>query len=67
MTDESGAWMTPKEVGERLGRRKAKDVFDDLIYNRKTHRELLDFVIEASGSNEYSAEDYLREIVKPNA
>lgn len=63
---EELAWMTPNEVGERLGRRKAKDIFDDLIYKRKTHRELLDFLIESSGCNEYSAEDYLREIVKPN-
>ena len=67
MSEDSGAWMTPNEVGGRLGRRKAKGVFDDLIYNRKTRRELLDFVIESSGCNEYSAEDYLREIVKPDA
>lgn len=67
MAEGDSVWMTPKEVGESLGRRKSKDVFDDLLYNRKTRREILDFVIESTGCNDYSAEDYLREIVKPNA
>jgi len=61
---EGSTWMTPKEIERSLGKRQAKEVFDDLIYNRKTRREVLDFVIESSRCNEYSAEDYLREIVK---
>lgn len=65
MAEEGSAWMTPKEIEGVLGKRRGKEVFEDLIYNRKTRREILDFVIETVGCNEYSAEDYLREIVKP--
>ena len=65
MAEDGNAWMTPKEIGDVLGNRRGKEVFEDLIYNRKTRREIHDFVIEAAGCNEYSAEDYLREIVKP--
>jgi len=65
MSEEGNAWMTPKEIEGVLGNRKGKEVFEDLIYNRKTRREILDFVIEQAGCNEYSAEDYLREVVKP--
>ena len=65
MAAEGNAWMTPKEIGGVLGIRRGKEVFEDLIYNRKSRREILDSVIETAGCNEYSAEDYLREIVKP--
>ena len=65
MAEEGSAWMTPKEIAGVVGKRRGKEVFDDLIYNRKSRREILDIVIEAAGCNEYSAEDYLREIVKP--
>ncbi len=65
MAEEGNAWMTPKEIGGSMGKRRGKQVFEDLIYNRKTRREILDVVIETAGCNEYSAEDYLREIVKP--
>ncbi len=64
MPQEGSSWMTPKEIEGVLGRRKHKEVFDDLIYNRRTRREILDMLIEATGCNEYSAEDFLREIVK---
>ena len=65
MAEEGNAWMTPQEIAGGLGNRFGKEVFEDLIYDRKTRREILDFVIEQVGCNEYSAEDYLREIVKP--
>jgi hypothetical protein len=35
-----------------------------LLYERRTRREILDLVMEAVECNEYSAEDFLREIVK---
>lgn len=64
MPQGGSPWMTPKEIQSVLGKRKYKDVFDDLIYNRRTRREILDLLMEATGCNEYSAEDFLREIVK---
>ncbi len=64
MSEEANPWMTPKEIEATLGRRKFKDVFEDLIYNRRERREILDLLIEATGCNEFSAEDFLREIVK---
>lgn len=57
-------WMTPKEIESRLGKRKAKEAFEDLIYSRRPRREILDLVMEATQCNEISAEDFLREIVK---
>jgi hypothetical protein len=57
-------WMTPKEIESSLGKRKTKEAFEDLIYSRRPRREILDLVTAAAGCNEYSAEDFLREIVK---
>jgi hypothetical protein len=57
-------WQTPKEIEKRLGKRKAREAFEDLIYSRRSRREILDLVMEATGCNEFSAEDFLREIVK---
>ena len=64
MAEAGSAWLTPKEVAERLGDRKAREVQEDLLYARRTRREILDLVMAAVGCNEYSAEDFLREIVK---
>lgn len=64
MSDAKNAWMTPKEISERLGARKAREAQEDLLYKRRSRREILDLVMEAVGCNEYSAEDFLREIVK---
>ncbi len=64
MSATGGLWMTPGEIDEALGRRKSREVFEDLIYDRRTRREILDLLIEATGCNGFSAEDFLREIVK---
>jgi len=64
MAEAGNAWLTSKEIGERLGERKSKEVQEDLLYARRTRREILNLVMAAVGSNEYSAEDFLREIVK---
>ena len=58
------AWMTSKEIEGALGKRQSRDAFEDLLYERRPRREILDKVMEATGCNEYSAEDFLREIVK---
>ena len=64
MAEAGSAWLTPKEIAERLSSRKAREVQEDLLYGRRTRREILDLVMDAVGCNEYSAEDFLREIVK---
>ncbi|MDE3001029.1 MAG: hypothetical protein OXU79_18290 [Gemmatimonadota bacterium] len=64
MSATGGQWMTPGEIEKALGRRKSREVFEDLIYDRRKRREILDLLIEATGCNEFSAEDFLREIVK---
>ena len=66
MSEDNQAWLTPKEIEGRLGKRKTREVQEDLLYNRRTRREILDLVMEAVGCNEYSAEDFLREVVKPS-
>ena len=65
MSESDNAWLTPGEIGKMLGNRKSKECQEDMLYARRTRREILDLVIEATGCNEYSAEDFLREIVKP--
>ena len=64
MAEAGSAWLTPKEIADRLSSRKAREVQEDLLYGRRTRREILDLVMEAAGCNEYSAEDFLREFVK---
>ena len=64
MAETQNPWQTPQEIGRALGARKSKEVFEDLIYSRRTRREILDLVMQAAGCNEFSAEDFLREVVK---
>ena len=64
MAEASNPWMTPREIESALGKRKFKELFDDLIYDKRTRREILDLLMEATGCNEYSGEDFLRDIVK---
>ncbi len=64
MSKASNRWLTPKEIEAALGAKKSKQVLEDLIYSRRTRREVLDKLMEAVECNEYSAEDFLREIVK---
>lgn len=64
MSETERAWLTPKEIGQKMGARKTRGLQEDVLYNRRARRELLDEVMEATGCNEYSAEDFLREIVK---
>jgi hypothetical protein len=67
MSEAKNAWMTPKEITDRLGPRKTREAQEDLLYSRRTRREILNLVIGAVGCNEFSAEDFLRQIVKPSA
>lgn len=64
MSETGKAWLTPGEIGGILGARKTKEAQEDVLYARRERREILDLVMEATGCNEYSAEDFLREIVK---
>jgi len=61
---QSGVWLTPKEIGEALGGKKAQEVLNDLVYEKRSRRELLDEVMSHSACNEYSAEEFLRDLVK---
>lgn len=65
MSEKTGEWMTTGEMRKSLGEKKSKEVLEDLLYERRSRREILDLVMEATGCNEYSADDFLREIVKP--
>ncbi|MCZ6635262.1 MAG: hypothetical protein O7G87_17825 [bacterium] len=67
MAESGNTWLTPKEIEGILGSQKNRECQEDLLYERRTRREILDLVIEAAGCNEYSAEDFLRELVKPKS
>ena len=39
MSATGGLWMTPGEIEQSLGRRKSREVFEDLIYDRRKRDE----------------------------
>jgi hypothetical protein len=64
MAETEKAWLTPKEIEQKIGKRKTREAQEDLLYQRRSRREILDLLMAATGCNEYSAEDFLRAIVK---
>jgi len=64
---EGRQWLTPKEVAKAIGPEQCKKLLEDLAYERKDRREILDDVIRAANCVEYSATDFIRELLKnPN-
>jgi len=61
---EDRQWLTPKEVAKAIGPEQTKKLLEDLAYNRKDRREILDGVMRAAHCVEYSATDFIREILK---
>ena len=43
MAEAGSAWLTPKEIADRLSSRKAREVQEDLLYGRRTRREILGY------------------------
>ena len=61
---EERQWLTPKEVAKTIGPGQIKKLLEDLAYDRKDRREILDEVMRAANCVEYSATDFIREILK---
>ena len=57
-------WLTPKEVLEILGTKKALEMLNNLVTNAKPRGDLLNEVITMAKCNEYSADDFLADLVK---
>jgi len=57
-------WLTPKEVAKTLGPEKCRKLLDDLVYNRRTRREIVEAVMQEADCTEYSATDFLRELTQ---
>lgn len=65
--EEGRQWLTPKEVARALGAQQCHKLLEDLAYERKDRREILDDVMRAANCVEYSATDFIRELLKnPN-
>ena len=62
--EEEQKWLTPKEIAAALGPVQCKKLVDDLAYERKERREILDDIMRATSCAEYSATDFIRELLK---
>lgn len=60
---EGRQWLTPKEAAKAIGPGQCKKLLDDLAYERKGRREILDDVMRAANCVEYSATDFIRELL----
>ena len=61
---EERQWLTPKDVAQAIGPGQIKKLLEDLAYGRKDRREILDEVMRAANCVEYSATDFIRELLK---
>jgi hypothetical protein len=57
-------WLTPKEILEIVGVKKSLELLNDLITNTKPRAELLADVMTIAKCNDYSADDFLTDLVK---
>jgi len=55
-------WLTPKEVAKALGPERCRKLLDDIVYGRKSRREIVEAVMQEANCTEYSATDFLREL-----
>ncbi len=60
----ANGWLTPGEISQILGKDKIEKILHDLVQEEKSRPEVLQQVTEWAKCNEYSASDFLREIVK---
>lgn len=67
MPEETSEWQTPKEIRQTLGEKRCQSFVDDLAYNRKTRPEILDAIMGQARCNVYSADDFLRDLLKNSA
>lgn len=64
MAEETTEWQTPKEIRTTLGDKKCRALIEDLAYDRKSRPEILEAVVGLARCNVYSAEDFLRDLLK---
>jgi hypothetical protein len=68
MAEERSEWQTPNEIRKTLGPKKCDALLDDLGHERKSRPEILESIMNQTGCNVYSADDFLRDLLKhPNA
>ena len=64
MPEETSEWQTPNEIRKAIGDRKCRALVEDLAYERKSRPEILEAIVELAKCNVYSADDFLREMLK---
>ncbi len=64
MPEETSEWQTPKEIRKAIGDKKCRALVEDLAYERKSRPEILEAIVGLAKCNVYSADDFLRDILK---
>lgn len=64
MPEERSEWQTPNEIRKALGGKKCQSILEDLAYNHKSRPEILDKIMDLTKCNVYSADDFLRDLLK---
>ena len=64
MPEEHSEWQTPNEIRKALGDKKCRSILEDLAYNNRSQPEILDNIMSLTKCNVYSADDFLRDLLK---
>ena len=64
MPEEHSEWQTPNEIRKVLGDRKCRSLIEDIAHNTRSRPEILQNIIELTKCNVYSADDFLRDLLK---
>lgn len=64
MAEETSEWQTPNEIRKVLGEKKCNSLVEDIAYNRRTRPEILEAIVGLAKCNVYSADDFLRDLLK---
>jgi len=64
MPEAHSEWQTPNEIRKALGDKKCLSIIEDIAHDHKTRPEILDNIMGLAKCNAYSADDFLRDLLK---
>lgn len=57
-------WLAPREVLDAVGVQKAHEMLKELVTGGRPRAELIETIMTTAKCNEYSADDFLTDLVK---
>ena len=64
MAETPTEWQTPNEIRKTLGAKKSKSLIEDLVQDETKRPEILEKIMGLANCNKYSADDFLRDLLK---